>query len=558
MKFFHLFIIPFIVIASIIGIYHFSSHKSFDATTAYSNDNDLASPSHNILLVPLDSRPPCLDLVMETAKLTETKIIVPPSGIMDYYSQPGDTEKIKSWTLENIKECDAAIISVDQLLHGGLLASREAKKTWDDAQKTIDFLISLHNEHPDVPLYVFSVLPRLSPPDSIDGRDERRDLMRYSRLSDIVSQAKPPTKDALTELEQLREKIPPKSLAHYENLFKYNEKLNEELIELTKNGIIYELVIGLDDGEKYGIPNIERRNLETKIAQIDTAHKITVTHGADEIALSILAAIEATRENYNAKIFVSYNDDAAANMTMPYMAISNEESVKEKINMMNCKLSSQKDADFTLFISSFDTPLLSARKKNADYIKNAIDSKKHISLVDLSKNFKAEETLLPRLIKNATPIHSLTAYAGWNTASNSIGTAIAHAVLYEIGLRRCKSENDIVKLCEKQFALLDERFIDDCFYQKDIIDGINHSLRKENYRDINDLDLEHNSIWANAMLQTAIKKRADILSSSEAYRAPMTISLQNDQTINISATSLKADAYFPWPRTFEIRVTTVE
>ena len=134
-----------------------------------------------VLLLPLDSRPPCLDFVAALGRIAGIKIIAPPEDILDYYTKPGDTAALQRWAQENIAGCDYAILSVDQLLHGGLLASRENLKTPADTEALITFLRALHAAHPDIPLYAFHILPRLTPPDSINGREERKALMRYSR-----------------------------------------------------------------------------------------------------------------------------------------------------------------------------------------------------------------------------------------------------------------------------------------------------------------------------------------------------------------------------------------
>ena len=50
------------------------------------------------------------------------------------------------------------------------------------------------------------------------------------------------------------------------------------------------------------------------------------------------------------------------------------------------------------------------------------------ALVDLSKHFDSAETVLPQLIEAGFPVNRLLAYAGWNTTSNALGTAIGSAV----------------------------------------------------------------------------------------------------------------------------------
>jgi len=89
---------------------------------------------------------------------------------------------MKQWILQNLGQTQAAIISIDQLLYGGLLAAREKQKTPEEVQDMLNFLRKIHTNHPDIPLYAFSILPRQTPQDTIDSYQERKDLLAYSRL----------------------------------------------------------------------------------------------------------------------------------------------------------------------------------------------------------------------------------------------------------------------------------------------------------------------------------------------------------------------------------------
>ena len=311
--------------------------------------------------------------------------------------------------------------------------------------------------------------------------------------------------------------------------------------------------------EKYGMPNRERRNLENYIGQAKNKSSVFMMHGADEIALSIVAEMEAKRSSYTPSIFIDYNDESTAARIMPYMATTNEANAVEKINFIyGVRVASRDDADFTLSISAndYESDTMNTRRANATRIKNLLDAGKSIALVDLAVHFREEETLLPLLIDEDAPIHRLAAYAGWNTASNSIGTALAEAVLFDIAKKRAATTNELIGASDKQLLFLDERFIEDCYYLKSTIDTINFSLRKEGYYDVNDLDLDHNTHWANDMLSKALKRRIDFLTSSRAYNMPMICTTPSGETLKFTVKNLKADAYFPWPRTFEIRLTT--
>ena len=508
-----------------------------------------------VLLLPLDSRPPCLDFVADLGRIAGVEIIAPPEDILDYYTKPGDTAALQRWTQENIAGCDYAILSVDQLLHGGLLASREDQKTQADADALLAFLRELHAAHPNVPLYAFHILPRLTPPDSINGREERKSLMDYSRVTDRIDLQTMPAPDDIADQQALRAAIPVVSLHRYETLFENNTRLNQQLIDLAADGTLSRLVVGQDDGERYGIPNRERRRLLEILHQRRIGDdRVLFTHGADEIAQTLLAAAEAKRNGFVPCICLRYNDPATPWRRLPYMAADMETTAQEKIRLLGgVEVTDPTTADFVLYLSAHDTATLGRRRAAADEIKALVGEGRAVALVDLADHFLAEETLLPFLIKNNTPLHALFAYAGWNTASNAIGTATAEATLIAAARRRARTADDIRRLYAAQFHFLDERFAEDYFYLKDIIDGVNISLRKTGYIYVNDLDLDHNARWTNDMIQHAMNRRLAAFSSTTAFLTPIAIATP-EGTIHLAVRCLTAEAWNPWPRTFEIRL----
>ena len=171
---------------------------------------------------------------------------------------------MQDWLMTAVQPGDAVIISIDQLLYGGLLAAREKQAPEAMQDALVTYLRTLHAAHPDVPIYAFSILPRLTPQDTIDGYDERRALIAYSRL--VGRKAAGFSIDE-AELARLRGRISDKSLETYEGHFRENAALNEKLVALTKDGTLTRLVLGQDDGEPYGIPNIEKAAIQQTIAE---------------------------------------------------------------------------------------------------------------------------------------------------------------------------------------------------------------------------------------------------------------------------------------------------
>lgn len=540
------------VLAAALAFYHFILHPAAALTPV----SPVRTLSERVVLVPLDSRPPCRQQVVDLGRIAGLDVVTPPAECMDYYSQPGDTRAMQDWLMTAVQPGDAVIISIDQLLYGGLLAAREKQAPEAMQDALVTYLRTLHAAHPDVPIYAFSILPRLTPQDTIDGYDERRALIAYSRL--VGRKAAGFSIDE-AELARLRGRISDKSLETYEGHFRENAALNEKLVALTKDGTLTRLVLGQDDGEPYGIPNIEKAAIQQTIAELGlTEQQCFLTHGADEIAQTLLAAYACERTGYHPRVAIAATDPEAKTRVMPYMAVDCETVAEEKIRLMGGTIAdNSKDADLTLFLSANDSDegSMDTRQASADFLTACIASPDDtpVALVDLSKHFDAKEPLLPLLLNRDFPITRLAAYAGWNTTSNAIGTALSAAAIREAVTSQPLATYEARAVAAESTRFLQNRVLEDYFYLKADIDPINHALKKAGYRNTSDLDLEHNHRWATAMLQKKLQLQTILYKHSKSLRAPFPVPQTDEQ---LAIYDLRTDTSFPWPRTFEIYLET--
>lgn len=537
--------ILFIISIILILIYHFYFIQMPSATSIELQQ----SYKYKLILVPLDTRPPCQKMVIDAGKMAGIEIITPPSDIMDYYTKAGDTKALQTWLLDNINNSDGAIISIDQLLHGGLLASRESGTKPDKSLELLSFIRQLKLKAPDKPIYAFNILPRITPPPTLDSDSKK--MIKISRLIDEINIFGNP--EDISLLAELKKDINSKDLDIYLDLFRRNTILNKALINLANEGIITKLVIGQDDGEDFGIPNMEKKALANFLhSQNINSNKVIITKGADEVALSLLANFVQTKTNYQPKIYVEYNEEQASRTIMPFMAGSVGSTVKEKLIMSNAKqVDSPDKAGLILYVFIGNDNNIATQKQSALAIKKYLNQGKKVALVDLSYHFAARETLFPMLLKQQVPINELTSYAGWNTASNSIGTALANAIIYKAIKPTFNTTNDILALEYNRLTINYERFLEDYYYLKEVIDTININLRNFGYTNVNDLDLGHNYIWTNDLLQNNMKMRSWQLSHSKSSQMPFKVQTPNG-IYNLIIRNLNIETYFPWPRTFEI------
>ena len=540
-------------------LFHFVFHPTPVGewrTLSAATEMDRDAGRRPILLVPLDSRPPCREFVVNSGKIIGRTIVTPPTEYMDYYSKAGETAAMRQWLAENAGGADAVILSIDQLLSGGLLAAREAHISHADIDALSTYLRTLHTAHPTVPLHAFYILPRAIPQDGIEGWRERRALLAYARLLGRVGESLPVDED---EMERLRGEFPPDDLEKYLAHFDESTELASMLIELTEEGVLTRLILGQDDGEEYSVGNLKKKELAALLAQKHIAQeRAMIVHGADEIALSMLARLSVdelrTRGGAAPRIALRYARADMADMIFPFMAVSNDVTAREKIAMLGAALAEDgTSSDVTLLISAGDNgaDTIGTRAPAAAAVKDMLAARTPVALVDLSRHFHAEETLLPILVEKNVPVNALTAYAGWNTASNAIGTALAQAVLYHCAMQRAENTEERARAAYANLAFLTGRIAEDEFYLKETINRVNDTLRNAGYQNTADLDLTRNWRWANDLLTNDLSRRIRSYESTASFRAPF---VQNN--IRLRAVRSNITAYYPWPRTFEIRMET--
>ena len=506
--------------------------------------------SHKILLIPLDSRPPCTSFVTNLAKIAQIEIISPPEDLLDNYKIPGNQKALRAWLKENIKYADTAILSIDMLVHGGLMASRLSEGTDDDINETIYLLQEIHHDYKNINLYAFNILPRLWLGDSDDNKKHQKNILDFSKNKDIIY-----TFDNPIDIERQRElekNIPQEIKANYLNLYAENEKLNKNLIDLANQGILAQLIIGQDDGQPFGIPNLIKTKLQHYVWQQNTqSNKVIITRGTDEVALTILGNINSIFQNHQPKIYVQYNDKNASGIVMPYMPHSVATTVREKIKIANAiETASPDEADFILYVYIGRSDNTAHRFSAAQEIKTLIDDGYQVALVDLSENFEQGETILPSLVANHVALNSLIAYSGWNTTSNSIGTAITQASLFTAALSNATTKEDLKELYYHNLTFLTTRFLEDWHYLKSAHAIVDNHLKREKI-DVYNLDNHYD--YANYLLQQEMERETRLLAKNSAYQKPIIVKNHYASFI-FQIKNIEIETKFPWTRTFEIDI----
>ncbi len=414
----------------------------------------------SMLLLPLDSRPPCTTLAQDLGSLASIDVIVPPKELLDNYHTPADRTKLTEWLHQNIINHPAAVISGDLLIHGGLLASRLPLGTQTDAQ---NFFSTLNNLPANADITVFSIIPRLLVSDSLlPDAWYQWHLMRYSTLRDIVEQFGdyPSTQ----KLEEIKAEIPQEILQKYNLLYQNNDAFNKQLALLC-GAKGYTLIIGQDDSQPFGLPNRNRAHAAAYMRRAGLNSQSLTTCGADEIAQMLVARRYCTLHNYKPKFYIEYTTPETALAIMPYMAVTAEAALLDKIKFTGGMLTDSKnDADVILFVHCGNAEN-HATKAIAKRLQALLDEGKQVAVIDSSADYESRQMLLPVLLDNNVTINKLAAYAAWNTFGNAAGTAIAQSAIFTGQLKKLPHQN-LPALYAQNLNFTVARLLDDYSYQK--------------------------------------------------------------------------------------------
>lgn len=232
-RFIFYFAFMIVLSAILISIRHQTGNLMI-VETARTELTHFAKPG--ILLVPLDSRPPCTQFVAQLAAIGGKPVLMPPSEYLDHYKTPAKQKQVREWFLEHAKSSDTAIVSVDMLIHGGLLASRLSAGSEVDAQAVVDLLRKVKQDNPALKLYVFSIIPRLLLADTDEYYTHQKNVFNYSVRKDLLLTFENPID--YFKLRELEAQIPSLVIERYNSLYIKNKQFSYTLIGLAQEGII--------------------------------------------------------------------------------------------------------------------------------------------------------------------------------------------------------------------------------------------------------------------------------------------------------------------------------
>ncbi len=403
----------------------------------------------DIIYVPLDERPCNYKFMPMLAKDTDYNVLVPPPELLGRKKTPARVEALWNWVFENAKSAEGAILSIDMLVYGGIIPSRLHNLTAEEGKAILGKLRKLRSMNASLTIYAFNLIMRCP---SYSSSDEEPDyyedygteifksgyLGHKYELNEI-------TKDEEAEYALIANRLPAKILQDYTDRRKINLEINKLTIDLLKEGIIDFLVIPQDDSAPYGFTAIDQARLRNYISEKNAGLKVYMYPGADEVGMTLFARMVNESRGYRPNVYLRFSSIRSPFVIPLYEDRMLYESIKYHVLCAGGLIcDSLTDADMVLMVNAPAEKMLEANlqhTKGSNYTvgRNLIEFVEYIDFVINTKKLTCAvadvafanggDLELLDYLKQKNLLFKLSSYAGWNTSSNTLGTAITQAFI---------------------------------------------------------------------------------------------------------------------------------
>ena len=140
----------------------FLAMNMMEGTSEARKAKSTADPSprtKTILFVPQDNRPTSREQSAEAVEKLGYRVLMPPRELLGGL-EAGKPEELWEWTAVQAARADAAVISTDAFLYGGLVASRKHELSEQALSERVQRLVSLKQRNQRLKVYAFGSLMR--------------------------------------------------------------------------------------------------------------------------------------------------------------------------------------------------------------------------------------------------------------------------------------------------------------------------------------------------------------------------------------------------------------
>ena len=503
--------------------------------TAIATSTSIQVDAETVLFVPQDDRPVSLQYTVDTAKAAGMTVLTPPQNLISGKTYKGQADQIWNWVEQNAGRADVMVLSTDTLIYGGLVDSRKHNLPLSTLEYRLKRIEALKANYKNTRIYGFGTVMR-SPRASGGGTepsyyaDYGPTIFQIAALQDKLD-AGTLTQAETQKLMSLQASVPVEYLQDWFSRRQKNMQINKGLIDEARKGVFEYFALGHDDTSQLSQSALEGRYLSQYSKGISRTQYGSFP-GADQLGL-LLMARSRTDESVEKPTFSIIYPLGGAGKTLPgYEDQTIDKTIAEHVEAVGGTMTT---AGKPTVLLAVNTPLSTSTSESeafgnlpmvsqatnafVDRIQQATEQGVTVSVADIAYNNGSDNTLVGAMYKRDI-LYKIGAYNGWNTASNTVGYAIAQGLLL-------KSMSP-----EGHRDMLTQQYLDNWAYQANIrkdIYRMQDSIRTDNVRYSGDL---------NSKLEEYLQER--IQDFGETY-------------LKVDPRTIKAT--FPWGRLFETDIT---
>ncbi|MGM7699934.1 DUF4127 family protein [Microbacterium sp. A84] len=390
-----------------------------------------------IAVLPPDERPNTAGYAAWIGACSGADVILPPAALMPRFREPADTAGLAAWLREIDGEVDAHVISLDLLVHGGLIPSRLTHDRIADVIPRLDVLRDLRS-----PISAYQVITRLPHYDNATrSRQEPEYWATHGRHLFALSQAwdrQARGEADLDEVRAARAAVPAEYAGDLVRRRLRNHDVNLAALGLAADGTVRDLVITSDDTAPRGLPAAERLALSAWNDRLDAG--ALLYPGADEVPSVLVSRVIGQARGIMPRIFVTSPDAAGLSRIAPYEDRPVDQGISQQILALGgVRVDVASDADLVLVIHA-------PAEESGDFTGTPIDQDsrpasaavaaetaahlaagRRVAVADV-RYANGSDPALVTALDDVDALGELAAFGGWNTAGNTLGTTLAAGV----------------------------------------------------------------------------------------------------------------------------------
>jgi len=488
-----------------------------------------------ILFLPVDERFCTRDYFIHMASAAGLEVITPEKRMLGMKKIQPDIYNLHNWVRKNISDVKHAIISMDMLIHGGLIPSRMSFDLPETLENRMVILNELKKEN--IKVYA-SICVTRSP--FYDSAEEEPDYWQYfgKKLYDysreIVKKGVNIHKEGM-ELPQTD--IPQWIVDDFIWRRQRNFKMIQKAIECVEENTIDFLNLTLDDNSEGSMSLYEATLHQKLVDEKKLNDRVSIHAGADESTLTLLSRMLCDMTGANPKFKIEYLFPEYAEFIPAYEGRPLKEGLRCHVESAGGKVT-EKNGDILLAVNNprrkedgmSQTGDETHSDKCHDFVKKCNSSEGVRGYVNIRYTNGSDNVFIDKLLESK-PDWNITNISGWNTAGNTIGTVCAHSII-QFMISKGLIEGNIHKLRILQYIFLMEHWGFQSNARKVLLD------KALNEKDSKPWSLIAIEGWALELTKNILKPYSERISDS--------------LDIRIDGFEL----FFPWHRSFELGIKT--